>query len=237
MALFAYIDETGTSSLTDTAQPILTLVAALVDEDQVQPLDESLRGLAMSALGWRPADFEFHGSDVFHGNGYWSTRTPAQLIEAYHGALALLDKHQIRIAHSSIHKPRLVQQYPNADSPYLLGLQFLTEKIHRRWPDDLKVLVADESKEHEVQAIRMVADLQQWGTGIVPGPRLTSIIDSLHFVRSQASPGVQMADMVGFIIQRARAATEQHPDAARAVAALRTTIRNATATWRQTWPT
>lgn len=236
MATFVYIDETGTTSLTDQEQPILAIVGVLVRESQIQALTESLGTLAMSALGWRPADFEFHGSEVFHGTGYWTPLSPPERVDAYRRVLALLGYHDIRIAHASINKPKLQAQYPNPDSPYLLALQFLCEKVHRLWPEQLKVLVADESKEHELRAIDMVADLQRWGTGVVPGPRLTSIIDSLHFVRSEASPGVQLADMVAFILQRHRRGTEKHPDAEQAVAELMTVIRKARITWREEWP-
>ena len=83
MAIFAYIDETGTSALDDADQPVLTIVAALVEENQVQPLAESIRALAMRALGWRPAVFELHGTEIFHGTGHWSALDPAHRIEAY----------------------------------------------------------------------------------------------------------------------------------------------------------
>lgn len=232
MAFLAYIDETGTISLTDDDQPVLWLVAVLVDEAQVQPLATSMFQLAFSALGWRPQGFEFHGSEIWQKQNHWAGETPAQLIAAYTQALALLEKHEIRVAYSSINKIKLRQKYTDPGSPYLLGLQFLCEKIHALWPNLLKVLVADESREHELSAVDMVADLQQWGTGIVPGKRISSIIDTLHFVRSEVSPGVQMADFVGYMLQRNKRSPEPHPDAQTARTNLLAMIQRATATWR-----
>lgn len=79
MARFVYIDETGADG---KKQPILTLAAVIVDEEMVQPLSEGMRKVAFDHLGWLPADFEFHGKDVWHGNGYWSGKPYADLIAA-----------------------------------------------------------------------------------------------------------------------------------------------------------
>lgn len=82
----------------------------------------------------------------------------------------------------------------------------------------------------------MVADMQQWGGGEVPGRALRSIIDSLHFVRSNASPGVQLADLVAYVLQRARRMREGHPDAEAAIHRLADVVNNHTVTWREPWP-
>jgi len=84
--------------------------------------------------------------------------------------------------------------------------------------------------------VKMVADLQSMGLGEVPGRQLTTVIDSLHFVRSHASPGVQMADMVSFILQRSRRNQEGHPNALAALQRIRSAIDLRTATWREAWP-
>lgn len=237
MATFAYIDETGTSSLDDSDQPIVTLVAALVDESEVQPLAESFRSLAMHALPVRPHDFEFKGYEIFHqGEGPWANLTADQRVDVYARALALLEQHDVKVAHASINKPRLAAKYASPFSPYLLGLQFLCQKLDEIWPEQLKVLVADEKKEHEYRAIDMVADMQLWGYGVVGGNQLTTVIDSLHFVDSRKSPGVQMADLVAFILQRHRGVPERDSRAARAMDRLMWRVRHATVTYRDEWP-
>jgi len=53
--------------------------------------------------------------------------------------------------------------------------------------------------------VRMVGDMQEWGYAEVPGRRKpTSIIDSLHFVSSRVSPGVEMADLIAYVLHRHR---------------------------------
>lgn len=231
-----YIDETGTTNLDDTKQPVLTLVAAVVPEGQVSPLAASLRQVALAGLGWVPPDFEFHGQELWAGTKVWAGVDPPQLLAIYHAALALLEQHEVSIAYASIDKPKLKAKYNDPGSAYLLALQFLLQKVHTNWPGTLKVVVADESKEQELHAIKMVADLQTWGSGVVPGPPLPSIIDTLHFVRSEASPGVQIADLVAFVIHRHALGVDKHPNAVANLQQLRSTVGSATRTWREVWP-
>ncbi len=237
MARFVYIDESGSTGRGAKKQPFLIVVAAIVDEEMVQPLSKGLRHVAFKHLGWLPADFEFHGSEVWGGSKYWAGKSPAELIAAYEAALALLDACDVDIAYSSIDKARLHDRYDGAAdaNAYRLALQFLLEKVDRLGATR-KVLVADEAKEQELRAVGMVADMQEWGGGEVPGRQLETIIDSLHFVSSHASPGVQMADLVAYVLQRCHR-TEQHPDAQAAIDRLRQVIRNHTRTYRQPWPT
>jgi Protein of unknown function (DUF3800) len=161
---------------------------------------------------------------------------PSELITAYEAALSLLDTCDIDIAYSSIDKARLTVRYGGAAdaNAYRLGLQFLLEKVDALGTAR-KVIVADEAKEQELAAIRMVADMQDWGGGEVPGKKLESVIDSLHFVSSHASAGVQMADLVAYVIQRQRQ-TEHHPDAQAGMNRLSAVVNTHTRTWRQPWP-
>jgi hypothetical protein len=234
MARFVYIDESGSGGM--KKHPILTLAAVLVDEGMVQPLAEAARQVAWKHLGWLPAGFELHGQDIWHGTGHWAGKTPPELIAAYEDALRVLDVCSLDCAFSSIDKVKLHAKYSGAadSNAYLLALQFLLEKVDRL-AIGRKVLVADEAKEHQLRAVKMVADMKEWGWGEVPGRQLTSIIDSLHFVSSHASPGVQMADLVAFVLQRRRR-RESHADAQAAIDRFAEVIRRRTATYRQTWP-
>jgi hypothetical protein len=237
MAQLVYIDETGSVGTGGKRQPYLTLVAAIVDETMVQPLYQGLRKVAWDHLGWVPADLEFHGNEIWSGSKHWKGKAPSELIAAYEAAMALLDACDIDIAHSSIDKARLTARHGGAadDNAYRLALQFLLEKVDSLGPAK-KVLVADEAKEQELHAVTMVADMQDWGGGgEVPGRQLKTIIDSLHFVSSHASAGVQMADLVAYVIQRRRR-NEHHQDAQAAINRMSVTVDNHTRTWREPWP-
>ena len=77
----------------------------------------------------------------------------------------------------------------------------------------------------------MVAEMQEWEGGEVPGRQLRTIIDTLHFVSSHDSAGVQMADLVAYIIQRRRSA-EGHPDVQAALNRFIILVNDHTHTWR-----
>lgn len=239
MARLVYIDETGSVGKGAKKQPLLTLVAAIVDEAKVQGVAEHFRKVAMARLGWVSADFELHGNEIWGGRGYWQNHTPDELIASYEHAISVLDILDIDVAYASIHKQRLHDRYDGRmdENSYVLALQFLLEKIDRFVPDEYKILVADEAKEHQLRAIGMVADLQEWGQGEVPGAKLTTVIDSMHFVSSHASPGVQLADIIAYAMQRSWNGLDSHQNAIEAIARINDVIGNHVRTYRQTWPT
>jgi hypothetical protein len=239
VARFVYIDETGSDGTATNRQPFLMLVAAIVDESMVRPLSEGLHDVAEKHLGWPvPKDLEFHGYEIWQGMGRWAGKTPDERIAAYEDALALLDACDITVAFSSIDKAKLHANYGGAadGNAYVLALQFLLEKIDMNLGSSLKVLVADELKEQQLRAVKMVADLQTWAHGgVVPGKKLKTIIDSLHYVSSHASPGVQMADLIAYVLQRWRT-PEKHPNAQAALDRFGQMVRDHTRTYRSPWP-
>ncbi|MGI5187158.1 DUF3800 domain-containing protein [Promicromonospora sp. CA-289599] len=197
MAQLVYIDETGSVGNAAKRQPYLTLVAAIVDETAVKPLTDHLSALAMKHLGWIPADFEWHGAELWSGRGHWASKRLEHeaRLAAFEDVIGLLPTVRIGVAFASIDKRRLHDKYEGRydRNAYLLALQFMLEKldIWRPTPEVLRVLIADEAKQEQLKAIEMVADMQRWGfSGVVPGRQLTSIIDSMHFVDSRHSPGV-----------------------------------------------
>src|SRR5215469_2006157 len=200
MAQFVYIDETGSVGKGAARQPYLILAAVIVPEEKVQPLSFAMREVAFTHLGWLPADFEFHAQEIWQGTGRWSEKTPPELIAAFEAVIDLLESLELTIAHSSINKAELHDRYNGAadSNAYLLALQFLLEKIDLLGSQN-RIVIADEAKEQQLRAVKMVADMQQWGAGEVPGQTLRTVIDSLHYVQSNASFGVQMADLVAYI--------------------------------------
>src|SRR5665647_830267 len=239
MAQLVYIDETGSAGSPGArSQPYLTLVAVLVDESAVKPLAEAMKELAWKHLGWLPKGMEFHGNQIWHGTGHWAKKDPPALLAVFEDVIRLLETLDISVAHSSIDKARLHERYQGAAdaNAYRLALQYLVEKVDRLRPIQNRILIADEAKHEEMRAVRMVADMQDLGIGEVPGQQVTTIIDSLHYVDSTASAGVQLADLVAYVIQRARRNSEGHPDAAAALSRMRDAVRERTVTWRGPWP-
>lgn len=246
MAQLVYIDESGSPGKAARGQEYLILVGAIVDESAVRPLSDRMEQLAVRHLGQAPSNFEFHGQEIWSGKGPWAGKSCEQLLSAFSDVIALLDELNVHLVHSAIDKTALNERYGGKfdANAYQLSLQFLLEKLDRwRDPSDpkkLRILIADEAKQEELRAIEMVADMQKWGMGITAGPfttePLATIIDSMHFVDSKHSPGVQLADMVAFVLHRRRLGKERHPNAEAAVGRMSDAIRGATATWREAWP-
>lgn len=241
MAMFVYIDETGSVGKGSNKQPQLILVAVIVDENKVRPLSESIRQIAESCFEFVPQNFEFHGVDLWHGNRPWKSIEASERLEVYKELIGLLDLYDLDLAHSTIDKQRLHDRYNGVadNNAYLLALQFLLQKIDQKWEwrHENKIVIADEAKNHHVNAVDMVASLQESGMGEVPGPKFETIIDSLHFVRSEVSPGVQMADLVAFILQRCRYRPEEgHPIVQEVRSEMIEAIAMRTRTYRQAWP-
>ncbi|OZD55589.1 hypothetical protein CH252_06960 [Rhodococcus sp. 06-1477-1B] len=239
MVELVYIDETGSVGRGARNQPYLTLVAVIVGESAVQPLAERLQRLAMEHLGWIPAGFEFHANEIWNGRGRWNGKQPPELLAALEALISVLEELDISVVHATIDKARLHARHDGAynGNAYLLALQFLLEKLDRwRTNQALRIIVADEAKEQQLRAVDMVRDMQTWASGAVPGRQLVSVIDSMHFVDSKDSPGVQLADVVAFILHRRTLATQGHPDADAAVARMANAISDHTPTWRAPWP-
>lgn len=239
MAELVYLDETGSVGRGARNQPYLTLACVVVDESVVQRLSERFQALAMKHVGWIPAGFEFHANEIWNARGPWEGKQPPELLAVLEDLVAVVDELDLAIVHASIDKARLHARHGGAydGNAYLLALQFLLEKLDRwRTNQALRIIIADEAKEHELKAVKMVRDMQTWATGAVPGRRLVSVIDSMHYVDSKDSAGVQLADVVAFILHRNTLATQGHPDANSAVARMAHVIATHTPTWRAPWP-
>ncbi|MDR6611235.1 DUF3800 domain-containing protein [Leifsonia sp. 1010] len=239
MAQLVYIDET-ISNGEDRLPKYLTVVGVAVEEDSVRALAERMRAVVHHHLGWLPHDFEFHANELWGGGGYWKGKSPTELLAVFDDVIKVLLDLDIFVVHATIDIPALHQKYLGHfdDNAYLLALQFMLEKLDSyRAGQPLRILIADQTQEHQLRATDMVGEMQ-WRPlgGEVPGRLLSTVIDSIHFVDSKSSPGVQLADCVAYIIHRNRRTAYEHPAAKAAVQRLSAEIDSKTRTWRAAWP-
>ena len=240
MAELVYIDETIHKDFDTRTQTMMHVVGLAVEESKVQALAAKLTEITFKHLGWVPADFEFHSYDIWHGKGPWAEFEPAAKLVVFEDLVSVLDDLELYVCRSSIDLPKLHLKYDGAfdRNAYLLGLQFMLEKLNDfKGSTNLKVLIADKQQEHEFKAIRMVSNMQ-WAPfqGEVPGKQLEKIIDTIHFVDSKNSPGVQLVDAIAFLIQRSQGTGPQHPDVVKMVEKLIGIISSRTAKVREPWP-
>lgn len=242
----AYLDESGSTGrrLDDPDQPVLWMVAVLVPEDAIQPLEASLDAIVAHHLPESPL-VEVHAQELFSGEGPWKQIEPAVRVAVMRETLGLLVAHDCAVIHSSIHKTRLASKnYDQTSAPQLLAQQFLVEKIDgyvMGLRDPLRsrvLLIADKSNKTENSAKEMIGRLQRSTYGEVPGKQLQTVIGTPHFVRSDESRGIQLADTVAYVLNKHdRLSAQQEGDRASLLfGEFRGVVKSATVGWRQCWP-
>ncbi len=247
--LFCYLDESGNtgSRLDDPAQPYHYLVAVMVREDRVSLLSERLDDLAANAPTTSSLE-EYHGQEMFSGEGPWEGVEPHVRVGEYSKALSVISEVGAYIAYASINKPALAGRGARM-SPHLYALQFLTEKIEA-WVKSsgdplcqLALLVADQNHQEEQYAFELIREMNRSGgpIGASIGIATTTdhVVDSVYFTPSERSRGIQLADLVAFILNRRDRdlETSSSGPSVRAVKRMyMTLIDPQVITWRERWP-
>jgi hypothetical protein len=242
----SYLDESGNTGrrLDDPDQPVHYLVAVMVAEDRALSFGHAVLDLIGSVIDTKGRLVELHGAELFGGDGPWRGVPPARRIEIYRTALALIMAHDGVVALASIDKPRLAMRNMIDPNPHLLAMQFLVEKIDgfvQGQADPLRqraLLIADQTDEHEAFALELLNGMQRSGGPVGSGPATSHIIDTVHFVRSETNPGVQIADLVAYLLNRVRRTpSESIRPADRALHAMFDEfVAPVVRTYRQTWP-
>ena len=127
--------------------------------------------------------------------------------------------------------------------PHLLALRFLAEEMEsylKQQIDPLRqrtLLIADETHEHEAFAHGLVTRMQAGNPSSDGGTTITRIVDRVHFVRSETSPGVQLADLAAFVLtRRKRFPTSSLRPSDIAIARLAEIVDSRVVASRDTWP-
>ncbi|MDO5533566.1 MAG: DUF3800 domain-containing protein [Propionibacteriaceae bacterium] len=207
----AFIDESGNTGrkLDDPDQPVHWMAAVLVPEDKAMALSLGLDGIVSGIPGVSPAA-EIHGAALFRGIDEWADVPPGERVAVYEAALALLSSHDCVVAHASIAKKYLAGSSSPATSPHVMAFQFLIEKLDQyvaKQNDVLRqrlLLIADETDEHEAFQLDLVSGMQRGTAGVGRGGSITRILDTVHFVDSRRSRGIQLADLVVYALNRSR---------------------------------
>ena len=120
--------------------------------------------------------------------------------------MGLLKKHEMPILWGAIDKAELAKKYSNPyrhdDLAFLLCVERVEWWFNKSARDEAGILIADETepkdeKQHK-KSLRYYRRVQiPWSQS-----KLTHIIDSIHFVSSEETWGVQLADVCNFFIKR-----------------------------------
>lgn len=215
--LLAYVDESHNKS-------IYWLVGLVCPEHTITSLTNALDTVARKAaeayVGVRERA-ELHGHDVFHGKGDWSAleKMPRARIGVYNAAFGAIADHDVDILLRGVNTERLRHRYGYSRHPHDVTLEHLLERLDEnaalRHDGQPMLVIADEIDRSDIHR----GNLWRFQRGATSGYRsrqLTHIVDTMHFVPSDASRLVQAADLIVFLKRRRHADLDTDPRATRA---------------------
>lgn len=151
---------------------------------------------------------EFHGTDLFSGKGIWREITKGERYRnsVLDRAFDVLSGVEFSIILQGVDKKRLKDRYSLPDDPRRLALKFLIEKIDRKLEefDSFGIIICDETGSAlEKDAYReLLREIQVYDTGGAYARKIVRIVDTLHFVSSKKSRGIQAIDLITFLHRR-----------------------------------
>jgi hypothetical protein len=227
-----YVDESGNTGarLDAPDQPIHWLVALAVKPAVVQKLESELLAIALRYRSQRARHptFEFHGASIFQGEGDFAGMPPVDRIRLYRDLLETLKRHDVPLFCRGIHKAHLQERAAargyDPEHPHVLGFMYLAEELDR-WlqrlqpkqelfedpaPPVLGLIVADEQREVGRKLVGRFSWWRQFGTDHGYKTReIRYLVDTVHYVPSQDSWLIQLADCVAYLVNRYQRTREQ----------------------------
>lgn len=214
--LLTYVDESFDKST-------YWLVGLVVPEHAVASLTNALDLVVAKAAAGYPGispRAELHGHELFHGHSDWRAleAMPRARIGVYNDAFAAVASHDVDILLRGV----AVQQLHTAH-PHDITLEYLLERLNdhaeSRRNSQPTLVIADEVERTSVHRDNLWR-FQRFATGGYRSRKLTHIVDTLHFVPSDASRLVQAADLIVFLKRRMYADLDTDERARRANAQL-----------------
>ncbi|HWE98085.1 MAG TPA: DUF3800 domain-containing protein [Tepidisphaeraceae bacterium] len=200
-----YLDESGNSglNLSDPQQPVFTLCAMIVAEDQWQGLEAGLKAvLDASFPGWQKINgFEIHGSDLRRGTGHFAGIQVTERIAFRDQWMKVGESHGVRLIYRSVFKKMFsdwcVKEFGSGIRvhPHVAAFALLSRGIDnylKTLPGPpLGMLISDENKE-------VVADIEKSihvFRGLEGALRLGRIVEKGFFIDSSKSLPLQLCDL------------------------------------------
>ncbi len=202
-----YIDEAGnTGTKADPDQPIHMIGTLIVDQSQVRGIEVKLNEIAercavsITSSGHKvSADaVEFHGTDLFGGNKVFRHMKPAERITVCGEIIAVCKAEKAIFGSCAIDKFKLWGGHP-----HMRCFQFTLERVqdYLTVVNGLGLIVADEHRELEEEMIHDLAFSKRVSTGWGWRPTpITSIVDTVHFVKSRHNRLVQACDVLTYFL-------------------------------------
>ena len=207
-----YIDELGnTGDRKDPDQPIHLIGGIIAHESKIREIERRVDEISARHFRDRVHEegFEWHGVDLFKGQGFFKGVDPAVRIAAIGDLLTALEAQEVRIGWVAVDKMRMYADRHPHRVAFILFLERL--ELHLQKTAELGLVVADENKEIEQRLIDDLDLYKRSTTGFGWRPmRINQVVDSLHFVQSKNNRLIQCADVVAYFALRGLRIKSQH---------------------------
>lgn len=204
-------DESGNTgwNLDSPDQPIHFLLSLGIHEDKTHEIDRALFRIALDYFPReaRNSDFEFHGGYIYRGEGYFNALAPADRIQIYNRLIQVIIDFELPVFVEGIDKRRLKLSSANPPHPFNLAFLYIVERLEEflesQQPPANGLILADENRERDRSIISDFDSFKEYGTALGYRPReIKRLLDTVHFVKSQDSRLIQLADCSSYLICR-----------------------------------
>lgn len=146
---------------------------------------------------------EFHGYDIFHGEGPWSGISPEIRFEAMRSVLNAGIEAEAHLIFRAIRARPFSQRYHSLNIE-ATAFENLLERVQEFLEDrdDYGFIISDQQDAQSKELRSDLINAQLFGTRGYRSKNLNRIVDTIHFVDSQQSSSVQLADVATFVWRR-----------------------------------
>lgn len=204
---FIFIDETGNSGfdLDNAEQPFHILFGVIIEHKLLPTIQNELLHIAKEHYeSFDQSDFEFKGFDLYKGKSFNKNKKVDERIAITEKLLDIFLKYQLKTITIIINKKLLKSKYKNPMHPHQLAFRFMVEKFESYLIENQKfgLMVCDEIKEHEQSLIEDLESFKRQGTSIGSYDNIVpqNILDSVHYVKSHNSWGIQLCDVGTYFV-------------------------------------
>lgn len=213
-----YFDDTGGTgpNYADPQQPVQGLCSVSIDEAQWRDVEQDCRQIVTNhypeeaATFLRSGRFEFHASAIYQGSGIFRSRTRQERLQLLYDIVDVVVERQLPVLGVYAEKqlaPILLQTF-GGEFNTLDDFVFVTFCVHLSGcvglGEDSKrtLLIGDHGSMKPHRADHLQDNLTRLPHEGSEVNILPNILESIHFVDSHRSFGVQLADTVAYLVRR-----------------------------------
>lgn len=215
---FAYVDESGNKDINNKQNKLYVLTAIIIHEqywEWIHRESKNLKSKIWSLVKEKglqidpPDDFELHMKEISRKEGYYSTigDDDETLRNIWRELYSFISKLFIKIISIVVHKEHFTNQ--NFVDVGKWAFKLLIERLSRYVMDNhpekeqhIMIVMDSVDPEFDEQKRREIEDFIKYGTGQGWEEFPEQVIETPFIVDSKIHSGVQLADLVAYLVRR-----------------------------------